>query len=213
MRTLRNPLINLVVFALLYTGALRFCPCSLADPAQPEIPNLAARSATASPFYPMAVGNSWSYRCSVEGEHVFDKTLRVVSAEVTEGRPYFRTELIVGADPHPLVSFVFIDNEGRVFSETRPKTGQAELIVTRDPQIGDKIGKLTVTSKEKVKTPALGTVEAIRVESFPFEQPGASEEDRMNWTGRFYARNIGLVAESDGLGGECVLSRIRLAAP
>lgn len=213
MRTFRNPLSHWGALALLSTSVFSFYPCSFAEPVQPNVAGAEGEKAAGSPFFPMAIGNSWAYRCSVEGEHAFDKTLTVTSAEEIEGKRYFRTELKVGSDPTPLVSFVFTDDTGRVFSTTDPRAGTAELLVTRDPKIGDHIGSLTVTSKETVTTPALGTVEAFRVESFPFEEPGISEEEKMNWTGRFYARNVGLVAESDGLGGECLLVRIHLATP
>ena len=63
---------------------------------------------------------------------------------------------------------------------------------------------------ERMTIPAHAQVEALRVENFSTEGPKLPAEKRAEWQALFYARGIGQVAEADGLGGECALSKIHL---
>lgn len=162
------------------------------------------RSDVAS-YYPLAVGNKWIYSCSVEGEHAFDKTLTIVGRQTTNRLTYFRGELVVGDDPNPLVLYFIVDGQGNVYSSLDKSSEAKELIITAKPKKGDTLGSLSVAANEEIDTPAAGTITAIRLENFALDDPKVSELKRMDWEGKFYARGVGLVAEADGLGGECIL--------
>jgi hypothetical protein len=69
---------------------------------------------------------------------------------------------------------------------------------------------LVVGGIETVTAPAIGELQAVRLETFALDDPGLPADQRMEWLGRFYARGIGLIAEGDGLGAECVLEKYHL---
>jgi hypothetical protein len=166
-----------------------------------------------NPYFPLAVGNSWTYRCSVEGKYQFDKTLRLTGTIVKDGVRYFRAELKVKRDPRPLIYYLIADGEGRVFRSPKSSNKERELLITASPKIGDRLGDRKVAAIEKMNVLARAEVEAIRVENFSLEDPQLPAEKRAEWQARFYARGIGQVAEADGLGGECVLSKFHLVKP
>ena len=173
--------------------------------ARPAVPS--AKASAGNPWFPLAVGNSWSYRCSVEGNFQFNKTVRI-TAIVSEGaKPLFRTEQRVGKDTIPLVYFLGLADDGSVFKTLKAGEGTRESLIGAAPKVGDRVGDRTVAASERIRVPTLGKIEALRVENFPFDDAGLTPDKRAQWQARFYARGYGPVAESDGLGGECALSR------
>jgi hypothetical protein len=178
----------------------------IADAALAEEPRPAAGPVS---YFPLAVGNYWTYRCSVEGEHQFTKTVRLVSASARENTQYFRVELRIKKDK-PLVYYLFADVDGQVFSAPNPSRDDSEPLITAAPKAGEHVGTWTVAGGERIDTPALKQVDTVRVENFNRDDPQLSAERRMEWLGRYYARSIGPVVEADGLGGECVLTQYRV---
>lgn len=164
-----------------------------------------------NPYFPLAIGNSWTFRCSVEGKYQFDKTVRLTATVIQDGVRYFRAELRLKRAPHPLVYYLTVAADGSVFSSPKPSSEGRELLITAAPKVGDRLGDWQVAARERIRTPALAQVEALRVENFSIEDPQLSAQRRAEWQGRFYAQGIGQVAEADGLDGECVLSKFRLA--
>jgi len=163
-----------------------------------------------TPYFPLAVGNSWTYRCSVEGQYQFDKTLRLTATTTKDNVRYFRAELQIKRDPRPLVYYLMADGKGNVFRSPKPTHEERELVITAAPKIGDQLGNRRVAAIERMSIPARSQVEALRVENFSLEDPKLPAEKRAEWQARFYARDIGQVAEADGLGGECALSEFHL---
>ena len=157
-------------------------------------------------YFPLAVGNFWTYRCSAEGGSVFAKTVRLVGKNVRDGTRYFRAELRVRKDK-PLVYYLFVDAAGQVFGAPAAGRDGSEPLIVAMPKPGERIGTWIVGGNDRIDTPALKQVEAVRVENFDRDDPQLSAERRMEWLGRYYARGIGPVAEADGLGGECVLTK------
>lgn len=204
--SLRSPLHAMALGALL-------APCFLGPLRADAPPPTPAPDGKAPPFFPVAVGNAWSYRCSVEGEHALDKTVTIMAAEPIAGRTFFRSELIVDDRGPPLTSFLLVDDSGSILSTDSVDSDSTTLIITPRPQIGERIGDYRVAAFEKVKAPAVGLVEAVRLENFSLDDPELDAEQRMLWEARFFAPGIGLVAEADGLGGECALVRLHLIGP
>lgn len=201
MRALRDPL-TAGCIALAAAGVLA------AIVARADVPP--APDADPSPYYPLAVGNSWTYRCSAEGSRPFEKTLKLTAAIVQDGRRFYRAEMRIRADPKPLVSYLYTGSAGEVVSMLQLGKGEGEVLVTRAPRTGDRIGERVAVVGEQTRIPALGKVSVVRVENFGRDDPAISAQRRMEWSGRFFARGVGLVAEADGLGGECVLTRHRV---
>lgn len=198
MRTLRNPvaLIAAIACAVFADGAMA----------------TGAPSAKAgNGYFPLAVGYAWTYRCSVEGRKQFDKTVRVTAVVTRDDTRYYRVEQRIGRDPKPLVYYLATGADGTVYSTLTPGSGERELLITAAPKVGDKVGARKVAARERMNVPALGQVETLRVENFSADDPAMSAEKRAEWQGRFFARDVGQVAEADGAGGDCVLSRFQRA--
>lgn len=202
MRSFRNSLIRKLP-AL--AGALALI-VGVEGAALAEEPRPAADSAS---YFPLAIGNYWTYRCSVEGKHQFTKTVRLVFASARDNVRYFRAELRMKKDK-PLVYYLFADTDGQVFSAPNPGRDGSEPLITAAPKAGGRVGMWTVAGSERIDTPALKRVDAVRIENFDRDDPHLSAERRMEWMGRYYARGVGLLVEADGLGGECVLARYRV---
>ena len=180
--------------------ALTLTPSAGAAPAAPE--------PAASRYFPLAVGSSWRYRCSVEGRHQFDKTLRLTAAIEHKGIRYLRAELMVGPKGPAVVSFLSVDSQGSVWTSAAPGAPERELIITVAPKVGDRVGDRRVAALEPLKTPA-GTLQALRLETFDIDDPKLTAQQRAEWQGRFFAEGVGQVGEADGLGGDCLLARYR----
>jgi hypothetical protein len=184
--------------------------CSAIDTEKTSTSNRQVDNVMELNYFPLAVGNSWRYSCAVEGEHAFDKTISITAGKQIKGIHYFRAELQVDNAPSLLEMFYFQDEKGGVYSTVDRESDENVLLITANPKIGDAIGALTVSSEQEVVTPATDNIKALLVESYSLEQPTLSDEQRMEWEGKYYARDVGLVIEADGLGGECVLVEFSL---
>jgi hypothetical protein len=199
MRSFRNSLIRrLPVLAGSLALVIVVAEAALAQEVRP--------AAAPASYFPLAVGNYWTYRCSVEGEHQFSKTVRLVFASARDNVQYFRAELRMKKDK-PLVYYLFADVDGQVFSAPNPARDGSEPLITAAPKAGEHVGTWTVAGAERIDTPALKQVDAVRIENFDRDDPQITAERRMEWRGRYYARDVGLLVEADGLGGECVLTQ------
>lgn len=207
MRPLRNPLAECCILL-----ASVFLVTSLAV-AGNDTAQATNAAGAGNPYFPLAVGNVWTYRCSVEGVHQFDKTVRVTATVVQKGVSYYRTELTVKRDQRSVVYYLTAAPNGSVFESPNPSDEARELLIASAPAIGDQLGEWKVAASETISTPALKQVETLRLENMPRDDPTLPDEKRMEWRGRYYARGVGLVAEADGLGGECELLQYRLVPP
>jgi hypothetical protein len=206
MRAFRNRLNLKCLSVLLTLACVQISACTAFAAGESGRSVLLGKSDNESAIYfPLAVGNSWRYSCSVEGEHAFDKTLSITASEVVAGIRYFRSELRVGDDPVPLIVFYYQNEKGDVHTSMEKVRGKGILQITANPSRGDAIGELSVSSEREVETPATGRIKAILVEKYSLDTPLLNEEQRMDWEGKYYAPGVGLVIEADGLGGECVL--------
>lgn len=163
-------------------------------------------------YFPLAVGNRWEYECSVEGERAFDKVLTITAIEMSGGNKLYRGELQTGDGVDPLVQYYSVDGKGVAYSSLEKSNKDKTPIISANPKDGEAINGLFVRKARKVDIPGLGAVTAILVENFELDNPKLNESQRMEWEGRYYAHGIGLVAEADGLGGECVLKKFSNAA-
>jgi hypothetical protein len=163
-------------------------------------------------IYPLAVGSTWTYRCSAEGEFQFEKTLTAVSELEAGETTLFEMKLDAGGS-RPLTFYLFHDARGDVFRTLKSDGGEAEIVVTADPKAGDRIGNRIAAGIETIDTPALNDVAVIRIESFAFEESASDTSQQSHeWRAEYFAHGVGLVMEADGLGGDCVLSHYKLAA-
>lgn len=99
----RDPMMRRLMAVLAVLAALENASCR----------NGAADSTTAEPqastpapqqtYYPLAVGNSWTFRCSAEGEFQFEKTVRITSDTFVNGTRFYRAEMTRPEDAQPLV--------------------------------------------------------------------------------------------------------------
>lgn len=208
MRTLRNSLSQRPV---LQTGVLALAlgfSCAVA--AEQRVTANSPATVGQASYFPLAVGNYWTYRCSVEGEYQFDKTVRLMSVSTQNDIRYFRAELRMRKDPKPLVYYLSADADGVIFSVPKPGHEGREPLIPVAPKAGERVGEWIVAGSERISTPALAQVEAIRLENFARDDPQLPAERRAEWRGRYYARGVGLVAEADGLGGDCALTKYRV---
>lgn len=161
----------------------------------------------ANPYFPLAIGNAWTYRCSIEGEHQFDKALRILTVRRNGEERVYRAELRIRGDAHPLVLHLALTPSGDVLRSFGLPTAERELLITATPKPGDAIGSWRVGAVVPLDTPARKAIPALRVETFDIDDPALPAERRSEWRARFYAKGIGPVGEADGLGGECLLLR------
>jgi hypothetical protein len=168
------------------------------------------RQGWSNDYFPLAVGNSWSYRCSVEGSAQDGKSLRIKKEIKGGGIVYYLAELTVGHDPKPLVYFLSVDQDGTVWQSPEPSTAQREALVGRKLDIGSRYGSWLVGGKERTRIPALASVETLRLENFSIDAEDITEKKRVEWLAKYYVSGIGLVAEADGLGGNCELVTYRV---
>ncbi len=159
-------------------------------------------------MFPLAVGNSWTYRCSAEGSAAFVKTVKLTRSFLHDGKRFFQAEMRIRKDPKPLVYFLSTGQQAEVFSVMQVGDSGREVLINAAPKAGDKLGDRSVAAAEMMRVPALGRakVPVVRVENFFRDDPNVSSEQRMEWSGRYYAAGVGLVIEADGLGGQCVLT-------
>jgi hypothetical protein len=168
---------------------------------------LAEAAPVTNPYFPLAIGNAWTYRCSIEGEHQFDKTLRITTVGRDGDERVYHAELRVRGDTQPLVLHLALTPSGDVLRSFGSPTAERELLMTATPKPGDAIGGWRVGAVVPLDTPARKALPALRVETFDIDDPALPTERRSEWRARFYAKGIGPVGEADGLGGECLLLR------
>jgi hypothetical protein len=195
-----RPLRDSLTAVLLAVGACLFAARSVATD-------------VANPYFPLAVGNSWTYRCSIEGDFRLEKTLRITSMTEDGSGRVFRAEVHVKGDPRPLIQNITLTHDGTVFNSFGSNGGDRETLVTRAPKIGDQIGGWVVGAVVSLDAPARKNMRAIRIENFSIDDAEATSERRGEWRGRFYVGGIGLASEADGLGGECLLLRFHVHLP
>ena len=206
MRTLRD---FLTVGGIILSAALSAGLLSTGGAFADGAPSGAVADGNA--LFPLAVGNTWTYRCSAEGSDGFEKTVKLTALVEQGGHRFFRAEMRIRRDPKPLVYFLSTGATGEVSSAFKPDDAAKELLITAAPKSGDRIGDRVAAVGEKMRVPALGQVSVVRVENFSRDDPNVSADRRLEWKGRYYAKGVGPVVEADGLGGECVLSRYKLA--
>lgn len=68
-------------------------------------------------FFPLAVGNRWKYRCSVEGEEQFEKTLEIVSRTTKNGVTYYKAKRETLDNPMVVWSSTFTRMEMGAFTK------------------------------------------------------------------------------------------------
>ena len=204
MCTFRNSII--VFTALLLNCALLTQGCN----AQQTVDQNPESSRHQNPYFPLAVGNFWSYRCSVEGKFQFNKKISITAKTASEERQTFRTETLVGTDPKPMVSYLSIDAGGTVVTSSKPTLEDMESVITMKPEVGERLGEFAVVAVGLSPEKKYSKVEIVRVENFSIADPNVPMEKRLEWLGRTYGKSIGLLIEADGLGGECILSTYNL---
>jgi hypothetical protein len=207
MRTLRNsiraPRAIGIVFSIIFV--VYDSPGAIAGHSDSLLPE--------DTYLPLTVGNSWSYECSVEGEFQFRKKLTITSVSITGRHSTYRAEMRVGSDPKPLVSYLSIDSNGQVTTSLTPTPDNLEPLINAAPKVGDHLGKLTVVAIERSTLKKFAGVETVRLENFSADDPKVPETKRLEWLGKTYGKGIGLLEESDGLGGICILVTYRTKAP
>jgi hypothetical protein len=192
------------IFALAVTGALPGQPSRAAEKEDAA----AARNA----FFPLAAGNTWTYRCSAEGQFQFTKNVVIASVATLDGQRAYRSEMRIDTDPSPLVSYLLVDRVGQVRTALTPALDKAELVMGAAPKTGDRFGGFSVVSTGQSALKTFQDAQIIKLENFSADDPTLSEEKRMGWRGKIYGKGIGLLEETDGLGGECVLSTYRVTS-
>lgn len=209
MRALRSPL----KFAAGLAGAIALATSAAGAGTAASASGEPARAGS---YYPLAVGNLWAYRCSVEAAAAASKVRRIVGVTHVEGRAYYRTTLTVGTDPRPVPSFLSLGEDGSVWEGPLASTQGSAPVVPAPapaPAPGQRVGVWVVGGTERLQLPALKSAQALRLENFAIDSPGPSAERRNEWLARYYVLGVGPVAEADGLGGQCELTRYRLSAP
>lgn len=206
MRTLRNPITHSYSYLCIFLSLIYLASCSAAEQGREKTTDNESQTPQAvNAYFPLAVGNQWEYECSVEGEYAFDKKLTIDNIEKTSGATYYRGTLVVSSDPLPLVTYYTIDPDGTVYSSLDKSKEAETFVITANPKHGETIHNYFVEEEKDIELPNFGHAAAVLIENFDFDDPNLSESQRMNWQGKFYTREIGLVIEADGLGGECVI--------
>jgi len=203
MCTFRN---SIKAFSILFVCGLLFVQACNAEQSSAL---LSKSSQATNSYFPLAVGNSWTYRCSVEGQFQFTKTIRITFAEIKKGHTIYRAEMRVGKDPKPLVSYLSIEANGHVVTFLKSEDDR-EVLITASPKVGDKIGEYTVIGIDRLAMKTLPATDIVMLENFQADDPEVPEDKRLEWRGRTYGRGIGLVEETDGMGGACTLSKFNL---
>lgn len=218
--------------ALVATGT----PATAAAPASSSA-TTPATTAITHPYFPLAVGNRWAYRCSTEGTPTAGKVLQIRQQLQHGGRPYFRAELRVGSDALPLVQYLSVDADGNLRrSLAVPSAGAAagaaagattgaaagggdnatrnsDVLLAANTTAGSAHGGWVSAGVERLPLPALPRAQALRIETFSLDSPTLPASQRAEWRARYYVRGVGPVADADGLGGHCDLTSYRLARP
>ena len=70
-----------------------------------------------------------------------------------------------------------------MFSVPNPGRDGSEPLITAAPKAGAHVGTWTVAGGERIDTPALKQVDAVRIENFDRDDPQITAERRMKWRG------------------------------
>jgi hypothetical protein len=149
----------------------------------------------------------------VEGAPQLTKSITLESGSPVDGRASFRAALStrVGAGPAEKTTFVlWEDANGIVWRGSSAGAKDAEPAGSRRLVVGTTLGALTVTREEDVTTPATGRRKGMLAETFDRDSPDVAEEKRSSWRGRTFVAGVGLVVEADGVGGDCVLTKVQI---
>jgi hypothetical protein len=163
------------------------------------------------PYFPLAVGNRWSFRCSIEGAPAPGKVLQIRQQVRQDGVLYHRAELTVGKDAQPLVQYLWVGADGGLRRSFQPAPESAELWLAADVARGSPQGDWVSAGVEKLPLPALPKAMALRVQTFEVDLPEVSAERRAAWRARYYVKAVGPAGDADGLGGRCDLVSFHLA--
>lgn len=166
---------------------------------------------TSNAYFPLATGNTWRYRCEVEGMAQPGKVLQILERSISGDGIYFKAELKVGRDPKPLVYFLSVGGDGIVRQSTAAGAEGGEVVIAVETLAGTRHGAWTSAGKERLNVPALPKLSALRLENFSVQSAEVPAAKRSEWLARYYAKGIGPVAEADGLGGRCELVSYRLS--
>jgi len=160
-------------------------------------------------FFPLAVGNTWTYECSSEGEFQFNAKTSIVSVATQNGRTVYRSEMRIDNNPELLVTYLHIDLEGQVMYALASDLVDAKPIMAVTPKVGDQFDDLIVAAIEPSSLRKFSGVTTARLENYPYPMDGP-EDRQLLWRSKIYGKGIGLLEEADGLGGACVLTSFRL---
>jgi hypothetical protein len=214
MRPFRDPMTcRPAVIAALLTGlATMSCRNGAEKPTEAREAPVRTEPSAPSPF-PLAAGNSWTFRCSAEGQFQFEKTVRISAETVAGGTRFYRTEMTRPGDAQPVVYYLFESPDATVSKTSSPSRDGAEPLVRPNMSAGERVGMLIASGNRAATSPATGETSVVQLENFSADDPAVSESRRLEWQGRSYANGIGPVIEADGLGNECVLVQYRVSKP
>lgn len=158
-------------------------------------------------YYPLAVGDSWTYGCAVEGEHLFDKTVTIAARDEMDGGERYR--VVQASADDSLVYYLSVDTRGWVHRSAFADGRESEVVGSQLLRAGERVGDWLPARAETIAVPALGEIGVLVLENFSAEDPALPPQKRLEWRGLFFAKGIGLVAEGDGAGAQCDLSAYR----
>jgi hypothetical protein len=159
-------------------------------------------------YYPLAVGNSWRYRCALEGRLKYFKTVKITGIVHTGGTQYFKREQT--GTGQTVVSYLSVGPAGKITKSIAADGSSPEIVAARSMEIGDSFGDRHITRTETIDTPATGHVSALVLENFFPDDPQLSEDRRLEWVGTFFVAGVGIAAEGDGAGADCALTEFHL---
>lgn len=165
------------------------------------------------PYFPLATGNRWVYRCSIEGAPAAGRVLQIRQKVLQDGTAFYRAELRVGSDPTPLVQYFSMGDDGSLRRSLSPGPVDVETWLAADTARGTRQGGWVSAGVEPLRLPALPGAKALRVETYPIDSPDLPADTRAAWRARYYVLGVGPGGEADGLGGRCDLVSYRLAKP
>lgn len=163
-----------------------------------------------SSYFPLALGNTWTYRCSLEGEYQTTKKVALTTVTQNSGFKTYRMEVRVGKDPKPLVSYVYVSADGIVMEAFKETLEDARPLISVSPKVNQGFGDLKVVKIGRSDMEKYSKVKTVFLENYSAETPGISQEKYWAWRGKRYGQGIGLLVEADGAGGDCELSTYRL---
>lgn len=197
MRALRNSLV------LLGLPVCLGLPLPAIAQSAPNLP--AGTPLPANPFLPLTVGSTWSYACSTEGRFQFMKKVRVASMTTAGALKIFQVATYVGKARTPSVTYLSLDAAGAIRTSFNLPPAPSAALLSAAPRPGEQLGNFRVASISQTMTWKGARLATLKLENFSTDDPNLPEEKRLEWLGRTYAKGLGLVEESDGLGGACVL--------